>query len=150
LLALQGAPGLRPRCHHQRRLKSLRLTGNSSAVAKLTVLTAIAGILALGEFGTAVMIGLGEVGKDTVTWPVGVVFGAFFLIVAWLLRSGRITAGAVFADILCLFVVVTYPSWYKHSALNWTYETAFAVVALAGLIGAITVLAGRLRHRAVV
>jgi hypothetical protein len=34
---------------------------------KLTVLTAIAGILALGEFGSAVMIGLGEVGKDTVT-----------------------------------------------------------------------------------
>jgi hypothetical protein len=60
----------------------------------LTVLTAIAGILALGEFGTAVMIGLGEVGKDTGTWPVGVVFGAFFVIVAWLLRSGRITAGA--------------------------------------------------------
>ena len=32
---------------------------------KLTVLTAIAGILALGEFGTAAMIGLGEVGTDT-------------------------------------------------------------------------------------
>ena len=95
------------------------------------------------------MIGLGEVGKDTVTWPVGVVFGTFFLVVAWLLRSGRITAGAVFAGTLCLFEVLTYPSWYKHSALNWTYETAFAVVALAGLIGAITVLAGRLRRRAV-
>ncbi len=67
---------------------------------KLTVLTAIAGILALGEFGTAVMIGLGEVGNDTATWPVGVVFGAFFLIAAWLLRSGRITAGAIFAGIL--------------------------------------------------
>ena len=115
---------------------------------KLTVLTAIAGILALGEFATAIMIGLGEVGPDRSGWPFGVVFGAFFLIVAWLLRRGRITAGAVFAGILCLFEIVTYPSWYKHSALNWTYETAFAVVALAGLIGAIVVLAGRLRHRA--
>ena len=116
---------------------------------KLTVLTVIAGVLALGEFGTAVMIGLGEVGNDTATWPVGVVFGVFFLIAAWLLRRGRITAGAVFAGILCLVEVVTYPRWYKHSALNWTYETAFAVVALAGLIGAVTVLAGRLRRRAV-
>ena len=75
-------------------------------------------------------------------------FGVFFLIVAWLLRSGRVVAGAVFAGILCLFGVVTYPSWYKHSVLNWTYDTAFAVVALAGLIGAVTVLAGRLRRRA--
>jgi hypothetical protein len=49
---------------------------------------------------------------------------------------------------LCLVEVLTYPSWYKHSALNWAYETAFAVVALAGLIGAITVLAGRLRRQA--
>ena len=29
---------------------------------ELTVLTVIAGILALGEFATAIMIGLGEVG----------------------------------------------------------------------------------------
>ena len=67
-------------------------------------------------------------------------FGVFFLIAAWLLRSGRVTAGAVFAGILCLVEVVAYPSWYKHSALNWTYQTAFALVSLAGLIGAITVL----------
>jgi hypothetical protein len=115
---------------------------------RLTALTAIAGSLALGEFGTAVMIGLGRNGNDTATWPVGVVFGVFFLIAVWLLRGGRVIAGALFAGILCLFEVVTYPSWYKHSVLNWTYETAFAVVALAGLIGAVTVLAGRLRYRA--
>ena len=115
---------------------------------KLTVLTAITAILALGEFASAVMIGLGEDGPDRAGWPFGVVFGVFFLVAAWLLRSGRITAGAVFAGILCLFEVLSYPSWYKHSALNWTYETAFALVSLAGLIGAIMVLAGRLRRRA--
>ena len=115
---------------------------------KLTVLTAIAGILALGEFVSAIQIGLGEDGPDRSGWPFGVAFGVFFLVVAWLLRSGRITAGAVFAGILCLFEILSYPSWYKHSALNWTYDTAFAVVALAGLIGAIVVLAGRVRHRA--
>ena len=93
------------------------------------------------------MIGLGADGPDRSGWPFAVAFGVFFLIAAWLLRSGRITAGAVFAGILCLFEVLSYPSWYKHGALDWTYDTAFALVSLAGLIGAITVLAGRLRRR---
>ena len=116
---------------------------------KLTVLTAVTAILALGEFASAVQIGLGADGPDRAGWPAGAVFGAFFLIATWLLRSGRITAGSVFAGILCLFEVLSYPSWYKHSALNWTYDTAFALVSLAGLIGAVTVLAGRLRRRRV-
>ena len=115
---------------------------------KLTALTVIAGILALSEFGSAIQIGLGGDGPDRSGWPFGAAFGVFFLTAAWLLRRGRITGGAVFAGMLCLVEVFTYPSWYKHSVLNWTYDTAFAVVALAGLIGAITVLAGRLRRRA--
>ena len=115
---------------------------------KLAVLTVITGILALGEFASAINIGLGGDGPDRSGWPFAVVFGVFFLIAAWLLRSGRITAGAVFAGILCLFEIVNYPSWYKHGALDWTYDTAVAVVSLAGLIGVIVVLAGRLRHRA--
>lgn len=115
---------------------------------KLTGLTAITAILAFGEFASAVMIGLGADGPERSGWPFAVAFGAFFLVAAWLLRSGRIAAGAVFAGILCLFEILSYSGWYKHSALDWTYDTAFALVALAGLIGAITVLAGRLRRRA--
>jgi len=114
---------------------------------KLTVLTAITAILALGEFASAVMIGLGTDGPDHSGWPFAVAFGAFFVIAAWLLRSGRIAAGAVFAGVLCLFEILSYSSWYKHGTLDWTYDTVFALVALAGLIGAITVLAGRLRRR---
>ena len=112
---------------------------------KLTVLTAITGVLALGEFGSSVL-----------NWRenyhgslplAAVVFGVFFLIAAWLLRSGRVTAGAIVAGVLGLFEVVGFSGWQKHGALDWTYDTVFAVVALAGLIGAITVLAGRLRRR---
>ena len=114
---------------------------------KLTVLTAVTAILAFGEFASAVQIGVGADGPDRAGWPFGVVFGVFFLVAAWLLRGGRITAGSVFAGVLCLFEVLSYPSWYKHSALNWTYDTAFALVSLAGLIGAVTVLAGRFRRR---
>jgi hypothetical protein len=116
---------------------------------KLTVLTVLAGVLALGEFATAVMIGLGEDGPDRAGSPAVAVFGVFFLIATWLLHRGRIIAGAVFASILCLFTVFSYPSYYKHSVLNWTWDTVFAVVALAGLVGAIVVLVGRFRRRAV-
>ena len=58
-------------------------------------------------------------------WPFAVIFGVFFLIAAWLLRSGRIMAGAVFAGILCLFEILGYPSWYRHGALDWTYRDCF-------------------------
>jgi len=115
---------------------------------KLTALTAITAILALAEFAGAVQIALGLDGPDRAGWPFVAAFGVFFLIAAWLLRRSRVIAGAVFAGVLCLFTILHYPSWYKHGALDWTYDTVCAVVALAGLIGAIVVLAGRLRHRA--
>ena len=65
----------------------------------------------------------------------------------WLLRSGRITAGAIFAGILCLFEILEYPSWHKHGTLDWTYQTAYALLSLAGLMGVIVVLAERRRRR---
>jgi hypothetical protein len=111
---------------------------------KLTVLTALTTLLALGEFGSAVIIGLG---RDP--WGAGfaVLFGGLFLLATWLLRSGRITAGAIFAGILCLFEIIEYPSWHKHGTLEWTYQTAYALLSLAGLMGVIVVLAERRRQR---
>lgn len=112
----------------------------------LTVLTIIAGILAVGEFGSSIMIWQENYPGSL---PLAaVVFGVFFLIAAWLMRSGRVLAGAVFTGILCLFEVVSFPGWQKHGALDWTTDTVFAVVSLVGLIAAIMVLAARLRRRA--
>lgn len=113
---------------------------------KLTVLTAIAGALALGEFGSAVIIGLG---KDPWGSSFAVLFGGFFLLATWLLRSGRVSGGAVFAGVLCLFEVIEFPSWHKHDILDWVYQSVFAVVALAGLITVIALLAARFRRPAV-
>jgi len=113
---------------------------------KITILTTVAGVLAVGEFASSVMIW-----KENYpgSFPLGAVaFGVFFLIAAWLLRSGRVTAGAVFTGLLCLVEVISYPGWQKHGALDWTYDSVFAVVSLAGLIAAIIVLAARLRRRA--
>lgn len=112
----------------------------------LTVLTTITGVLALGEFGSSVMIW-----KENYpgSMPLAaVVFGVFFLIATWLLRSGRVRSGAIFAGLLCLFEVISYPGWQKHGALDWTYDSAFALVSVAGLIAAIVVLAARLRRTA--
>ena len=116
--------------------------------SKFKVLTAIAGVLALGEFGSAVMIWLENYGGRRADAVFAVAFGVFFLLATWLLRSRRVTAGAVFAGALCLFEVISFSGWARHSALDWTYQITFALVSLAGLIAAVAVLAGRLRRRA--
>ncbi len=110
----------------------------------LTVLTVLTALLALGEFVSAITIGLG---KDP--WGAGfsVLFGGFFLLAAWLLRSGKVTVGAIFTGVLCLFEIIEYPSWHKHGTLDWANQTVFAVLSLAGLVGVIVVLAERRRHR---
>jgi hypothetical protein len=110
---------------------------------KLAVLTALSGALALGEFGSAVIIGLGN---DPWGSSFAVLFGGFFLLATWLLRSGRVSAGAIFTGILCLFEVIEFPSWHKHDVLDWVYQSAVALVALAGLIAVIAVLAARFRR----
>jgi hypothetical protein len=112
----------------------------------LTILTSIAGALALGEFGSAVIIWL-EKYPDSL--PLGAaLFGVFFLLGTWLLRGRRATAGAIFTGLLCLFEVVSFSGWTRHNALDWVYQSTIAAASLAGLIAAIAVLASRLRHRA--
>jgi hypothetical protein len=48
---------------------------------------------------------------------------------------------------LCLFEILEYPSWHKHGTLDWTYQTAYALLSLAGLMSVIVVLAERRRRR---
>jgi hypothetical protein len=113
---------------------------------KRTVLISTAAALAVGEIGSAIIIWRESYPGSM---PLAaVVFAAFFAAAAWLLRSGRAIAGSVFTGVLCLFEVVSFPGWARHNALDWVYQTTFAVVALAGLIAAIAVLTDRVRHRA--
>jgi hypothetical protein len=111
---------------------------------KLTVLISAAAVLAVGEIGSAIIIWREN-------YPGGlplaaVVFAAFFAVGALLLRSAHTLAGAIFIGVVCLFEVVSFPGWARHNALDWVYQTTFAVVALAGLIAAIAVLADRASH----
>ena len=111
---------------------------------KLTVLTIIAGALALGEFGSAVMIWLEHTGPGPGAL-LAVFFGVLFLLGAWLLRSGRVTAGTIFVGLLCLVEVAGVPTYTRHNAGDWVFQISYGLVSLAGLIGAISLLASR--HR---
>ena len=111
-------------------------------------LTLLAAALAIGEFASAVIIAT-ENYRDSIP-AFAVVFGVLFAVGVWVLRSGRVTAGSVIVGLLCLFQVVTFPSWQRHSAFDWAFQTSYAVVALAGLIAAIVVFAARRRSSATV
>jgi hypothetical protein len=88
---------------------------------KLTVLTIIAGVLALGEFGSALMIWLEDTGPAAGAL-LAVLFGLFFLLGAWLLRSRRVTAGTIFVGLLCLVEVAGVPTYTRHNAGDRVFQ----------------------------
>lgn len=110
-----------------------------------TVLLVLITALALGEFISAVIIWR-ENYPDSQPW-FAVLFGALFLGALWLVRSGRLVAGAALSGVLFLLEVISYPSWQKHGALDVAIDTVYAVLSLAGLITAIAVVVIRISAR---
>ena len=109
----------------------------------LTTLTALAGVLAVGSFVSAVIIAV-ESYRDS--FPLGAaVCGVLFLIGVGLLRTQRVTAGTILVGALCLFEVLGFAGWQRHGALDWAFQTSYAVVSLAGLIAAIGAFVSRRR-----
>jgi hypothetical protein len=72
-------------------------------------------------------------------------FGASFLLGVWLVRSGRVTVGAVLVGLLALFEVLNFPLWEKNGTADWIITLAFLVVSIAALAAAAVVLATRRR-----
>lgn len=102
----------------------------------VNVLTALAGLLAVGEF----------VAASVISFPWGaVVVGILFIVSAALLQRGSLSVGTILVAVLCLFLVVTFPSLSRDGALEWTGQISLVVVALSGLIVAIGSFVGRLR-----
>lgn len=110
-----------------------------------TTLLVLTAALAVGEFISSVMIWR-ENYPDAQPW-FAVVFGVLFLVALWLVRSGRVAAGAVLAGVLFLFEVVSFPSWQKHGTADWIADSVYAALSLAGLLTAIAVLATRVSAR---
>lgn len=110
-----------------------------------TVLLVLITALAVGEFISAVIIWR-ENYPDSQPW-FAVLFGALFLVALWLVRSGRVAAGAALSGVLFLFEVISYPSWQKHGALDVATDTVYAVLSLAGLVTAVAVIVTRIAAR---
>lgn len=110
-----------------------------------TVLLVLITALAVGEFISSVIIWR-ENYPDAQPW-FAVLFGLLFVGALWLVRSGRVVAGAALSGVLFLFEVVSYPSWQKHGALDVAFDTVYAALSLAGLLTAIAVLASRISAR---
>lgn len=110
-----------------------------------TALLILTATLAGGEFVSSVLIWRDNY-PDSEPW-FAVAFGALFLVALWLIRSGRITGGAVLSGVLCLFEVISFPGWQKHGMTDWIFDSVYAVLSLACLLTAIALLASRISAR---
>lgn len=105
---------------------------------KLTTLTALAGLLAVGEIASAF----------TISSPgFAIAFAALLAVGALLLWRRRVIPGAAVVGILTLFEVLNYPGWKKHGLGDWIWDSAFAAVAAVALVLAVAVLIGTARAR---
>jgi hypothetical protein len=107
-----------------------------------TALTAVSLALAAGEAIASVVIWR-EAYPDSAPLVV-LAFALPFLLAAGLVRRGRVVVGALITGALCVFQLVEYPGLVRHNAFDWTFQSAFAVLSLAGLVLAVAaVVAGR-------
>ncbi|MGZ4507581.1 MAG: hypothetical protein ACXVX0_10030 [Blastococcus sp.] len=95
-------------------------------------------VLAAGEFVSAVIIWR-EAYADSQPW-FAVAFGLLFLAGVALLRAGRAVLGAAATGALCLFELITAPTWQRFSVLDWAFQLAYVAVSLCGLLLAVAVL----------
>jgi len=107
-------------------------------------LTKLALLMAIGECISAVAITI-ENYKDSVP-EFAVLFAALFFTGVWLLRKGRVVAGASLVGFLALFEIVTFPSWQKHNAFDWGFDVVYAVLAAATLVFAVRALVSQRRR----
>jgi len=107
-------------------------------VRTLTILTAVLGI---AELLTAVFTVVEHTPNSA---PVMQAVFAVPWFVSWLLlRSGRVTAGAIVSGLLCLFILLAFPTWRHYSTFDRVWQIAYAVTTLAGLVTSVGVLARR-------
>ena len=112
---------------------------NSSARSLLVAVAVIAG---LAELGMAIQFTI-DGGADSAPAPADV-FGFAFLLLAWFVRAGKVWP--VIALIVLFVVELAFlPVYARESWLDWTEQTAFAVISLVGIIAAFATMASRNR-----
>jgi hypothetical protein len=106
-------------------------------------LVILSAVLAAGAFLGAVIIAVQDRPGSFAASPV--VFGLLLLVGAWLLRSGRVTGGAVLVGLLCLLQIVLYPFLDRQNAVDWISQTVLALISVVALALSVQLLAARRR-----
>lgn len=102
----------------------------SRSTDRRRLLTAIAVLLGVGEFGDSFFISF---------WEAGAVFCVLFLAGAFWMRRGGIGA-PILIGLLCAFEIQSFPSWQRGGVADWTSQIAFLVLSIAGVLVALAVL----------
>lgn len=100
-------------------------------------------VMAIGEFASSIIIAVENYADAQPEFAVA--FGVLFLVAAWLQRRGQLSVGAGLAGVLCLFEMVSYPSWPKPTAFDWVGDTIYVLLALATFTTTIAVFVTRYR-----
>jgi hypothetical protein len=101
----------------------------SRPTGRRRLLTAIAVLLGVGEFGDSFFISF---------WEGAAVFCVLFLAAAFWMRRGGIGA-PILISLLCAFEIQSFPSWQRGGVADWTSQIAFLVLSIAGMLVALAV-----------
>ena len=102
----------------------------SRSTDRRRLLTAIAVLLGIGEFGDSFFISF---------WEGAAVFCVLFLAGAFWMRRGGIGA-PILVGLLCAFEIQGFPSWQRGGVADWTTQIGFLVVSIAGVLVTLAVL----------
>jgi hypothetical protein len=101
----------------------------SRPTGRRRLLTAIAVLLGVGEFGDSFFISF---------WEGAAVFCVLFLAAAFWMRRGGIGA-PILIGLLCAFEIQSFPSWQRGGVADWISQISFLVVSIAGVLVALAV-----------
>jgi hypothetical protein len=101
----------------------------SRPTGRRRLLTAIAVLLGVGEFGDSFFISF---------WEGAAVFCVLFLAAAFWMRRGGIGA-PILIGLLCAFEIQSFPSWQRGGMADWISQISFLVVSIAGVLVALAV-----------
>lgn len=110
-------------------------------VPALRWLRVVALTLAVAELADSVVIAVENYADAQPGFAV--LFAVLFFVGWWLLRRRRQTIGATLVGLLCVFEVLSAPTWIRHNAFDWVTQLAVVAVAVAGIGLALVVLVTR-------
>ncbi|MDQ1615123.1 MAG: hypothetical protein QOJ60_1062 [Actinomycetota bacterium] len=66
-----------------------------------------------------------------------VLFAGLFLVAALLARRGHLTSAAALLAVLCLFEIVSAPTWTRHNAYDAVSDVVAVALSVGGLVVAV-------------